>query len=93
MPDPVPLHSAMPSWLSSSRACRHFQVPVSKHKGTGMQAWCVQARTHPASHFTAITDVSGRHGHSPLPLGRRTSEAVRNGWHPPVTQKHALPLP
>lgn len=40
-----------------------------------------QAHTHRQPPQTAIADVSGRHSHSPLPLGRRTSEAARNGWH------------
>lgn len=40
-----------------------------------------QAHTHASHHNTAIADVSGRHSHSPLPLGRRLSEAARNGWH------------
>lgn len=47
------------------------QLPAGKHGA--------QRRTHPASHFTAIADVSGRHGHLPLPLGRRTPEAARSG--------------
>ena len=66
MPDPVPI----PSVPQHHPGCYHLGLDTRAPK-----------HTHPASHLAAIADVSRRYTHSPLPLGRRTSEAARNGWH------------